>query len=216
MLLFNPLKILKERPHILSKEYNCSNVYLIHDTTPLHTLLHKMNLRCFQVLDLDEHFSEDDIERTLNTYSFKDKGTPLDIAWEKHICAQEFLLKQARARNEAITELPTDFLNFCIYAQSYLTDITAPTLVEKPLLFQRAIQEKDVLSLHVFADYTVCCLNLIGYKFSKTEYNALLSIIEPENAQEMQKGFEETPVQRTSFLNKTKLFFNKLLSHQKN
>ena len=215
VVLFDPLKILKQRQHILSYETECTDIYLIQDTTPLHTLLKKMNLRSCTNLDLEEHFNPQDIERTLNTYSFKDKGTPLDILWKKHISACQFLTQRAKQNNEYITELPTDFLKFYAYALSYLPDITAPTLVEEALLFQKAIQENDILTLHVISDYTVYCLNTMGYKFSKKEYDILNKFAEPENAEEMQKGFEEPIVQRTTFLNKTKLFFNKMFSRQK-
>ena len=215
VVLFDPLKILKQRPHILSQEIDATDVYLIQDTTPLHTLLKKMNLRFCENLNLEEHFDSLDIERTLNTYSFKDKGTPLDILWKKHISACQFLKQQAQRNNECITQLPTDFLNFYAYTLSYLPDITAPTLVEEPLLYQRAIQENDILTLHAVSDYTVYCLNTVGYKFSQKEYELLYKLAEPEQAEKMQKGFEEPIVQRTTFFNKTKLFFDRIFSRQK-
>ena len=215
VLLFNPLKILRQRPHVLDKEIECSDVYLTYDTTPLHTLLQKMNLRVYEKLNLAEHFQAQDIERTLNTYSFKAKGTPLDIAWERHSSACNFLTEQAKREKQHILELPADFFYFYMQCLYYVPDMTAPTIAEKPLIYQRAIQKKDILTLRTISDHTVYCLNTIGYKFNKNEYEMLCPFTDPELVQEMKKGFEEKIIQRTSFLNKAKLLFSKLICRQK-
>ena len=95
-----------------------------------------------------------------------------------------------------------------------MPDITAPELVEAPLLYQRAIQEKDILTLHVISDFSVFSLNTIGYKFSKKEYLTLHPLVEQDLAEQMQKGFIEQPVPRTTFIDKTKSFLSKILSRQ--
>ena len=213
VLLFNPLKIIKQRKHILFNDYDGPDVYLIQDTTPLHTLVQKINLRAYENLKLEEHFSKQDIERTLNTYSLKDKGTPLDVAWENYVESAAFLVNQAEKNNEEIALIPTDFFYFCAKATNYMPDMTAPTMVEAPLLYQKAIQKNDILTLTVIATLTTYTLNHIGYKFNKVEYEALYPLTEEGVAQEMKKGFDE-PFIKTSFRHARNLF-NKLFDRQR-
>ena len=202
--LFYPLKVLNKREHILSYA-DCGaseSVFITQDETPLHTLLRHLNLRMFSQINLEEHFSKADIQDAINTYSINAQGTPLDIAWNNHLKASSFLIEQAIKNEEHIFTIPPDFYSFCDQILPLIPDLTIHQMVEKPMLYQQMIYKKDYPSLIAIATPMVFTLNYIGYKFPKSEYDALYPWTEPEVAEQMLKGFTEPVIKKQNFLSK--------------
>lgn len=169
----NTASILNQRPHTLLGSFPYGRkVIMTYEGTPLHTLLKNINLTCLEKINLGLHFGQQDIEQALDTYSIKEQGTPLDIAYKHHRKTLDFLSKQPITGQE-YTNAAILFPLFCQEMLAYNPDLTAPEMGRQNMLHQKAISDEDGYTLATVAEWSIALLNNLGYKYQETEYLCL-------------------------------------------
>ncbi|MBO5998016.1 MAG: hypothetical protein J6P93_05785 [Alphaproteobacteria bacterium] len=186
-----PLNVIITRHYIapLNQSFQqLQPVMLTHDKTALHVLIEHINAEALGELDLKEYFSAQDIERTLNIYA-RGAGTPLQLAYNSHISANEFL------EEHNMNEISAGFWKFYSEVSAFHPNVQAPTIGGDEMLFQKALRLNDLNTLYLLSPDAVDFLNACAYHYPKNEYDALCQCDLPAPLKNrMIKDFEEEPV----------------------
>lgn len=183
-----PFKVIR-RWHYVSVDpsVQLQPVSLTQDKTALHVLIKSINAEALGILYLADHFKDDDIERTLNTYVLG-VGTPLQISYDSHLAANQFL------KDHNVEGTSGGFWNFYAQMMNIFPNVQAPLLMKDEMIFQRAMRLNDEDTLSLVCLHTINFLNMCNYRYPKNEYEALTRFDIPQDLKDdMLKDFEETP-----------------------